>query len=65
MTAPARWRHLGVGLTGLVAACAAQNGLPFLTAALRAEGLTLPQTSLLVSAPPAPSARSRWPRPWR
>ncbi|MGY1651862.1 MFS transporter [Geodermatophilus sp. SYSU D01119] len=49
----ARWRHLGVGLTGLVAACAAQNGLPFLTVALRAEGLTLPQVGLLVSAPTA------------
>ena len=50
---PARWRHLGIGLVGLVAACAAQNGLPFLTVALRAEGLTLPQISLLVSAPTA------------
>ncbi len=50
---PARWRHLGVGLTGLVAACAAQNGLPFLTVSLRAEGLTLPQVGLLVSAPTA------------
>ncbi|PRY51212.1 sugar phosphate permease [Geodermatophilus tzadiensis] len=49
----ARWRHLGVGLVGLVAACAAQNGLPFLTVALRAEGLTLPQVGLLVSAPTA------------
>ncbi len=48
-----RWRYLGVGLTGLVAACAAQNGLPFLTVALRAEGLTLPQVGLLVSAPAA------------
>ncbi|SFP58276.1 Sugar phosphate permease [Geodermatophilus dictyosporus] len=54
-TAPprARWRHLGVGLVGLVAACAAQNGLPFLTVALRADGLTLPQAGLLVSAPTA------------
>ena len=49
----ARWRYLGVGLTGLVAACAAQNGLPFLTVALRAEGLSLPQIGLLVSAPTA------------
>ncbi len=49
----ARWRHLLVGLTGLVAACAAQNGLPFLTVALRGEGLTLPQVSLLVAAPTA------------
>ncbi|PWW20974.1 sugar phosphate permease [Geodermatophilus normandii] len=49
----ARWRHLLVGLTGLVAACAAQNGLPFLTVALRGEGLSLPQVSLLVAAPTA------------
>jgi MFS family permease len=48
---PARWRHLGVGLVGLVAACAAQNGLPFLTVALREEGLGLPAIGLLVSAP--------------
>ena len=47
----ARWRHLAVGLAGLVAACAVQNGLPFLTVALRREGLTLAQISLLVSAP--------------
>ncbi|MBB3082793.1 MFS transporter [Geodermatophilus sabuli] len=51
--APSRWRHLGVGLVGLVAACAAQNGLPFLTVALRAEGLSLATISLLVSAPVA------------
>ena len=49
----ARWRHLGVGLVGLVAACAAQNGLPFLTVALRQEGLTLGRIGLLVSAPVA------------
>jgi MFS family permease len=49
----ARWRHLFLGLTGLVAACAAQNGLPFLTVALRGEGLTLPQVGLLVAAPAA------------
>ncbi|MGY1831820.1 MFS transporter [Geodermatophilus sp. SYSU D01180] len=49
----ARWRHLAVGLTGLVAACAAQNGMPFLTLALREEGLTLPQAGLLVAAPTA------------
>lgn len=60
MTAPdvaaggdARWRHLGVGLVGLVAACAVQNGLPFLTVALRAEGLPLTVIGLLVSAPTA------------
>ena len=49
----ARWRHLGVGLVGLVAACAVQNGLPFLTVALRAEGLSLAAIGLLVSAPTA------------
>jgi MFS family permease len=47
----ARWRHLGVGLLGLVAACAVQHGLPYLTVAWRAEGLTLAQIGLLVSAP--------------
>ena len=50
---PARWRHLGVSLAGLVAACAVQNGLPFLTVALRAEGLSLAAIGLLVSAPTA------------
>jgi MFS family permease len=49
----ARWRHLGVSLVGLVAACAIQNGLPFLTVALRAEGLSLAAIGLLVSAPTA------------
>jgi MFS family permease len=49
----ARWRHLGVGLLGLIAACAVQNGLPFLTVALRAEGLSLTAIGLLVSAPTA------------
>ncbi|SNS33908.1 Sugar phosphate permease [Geodermatophilus pulveris] len=49
----ARWRHLGVSLLGLVAACAVQNGLPFLTVALRAEGLSLSAIGLLVSAPTA------------
>jgi MFS family permease len=49
----ARWRHLGVGLVGLVAACAVQNGLPFLTVALREEGLPLAAIGLLVSAPTA------------
>ena len=49
----ARWRHLGVSLVGLVAACAVQNGLPFLTVALRAEGLSLAAIGLLVSAPTA------------
>ncbi|MDP9428634.1 MAG: hypothetical protein M3Q47_07030 [Actinomycetota bacterium] len=63
---PARWRHLGVGLLGLVAACAVQNGLPFLTVALRAEGLSLTAIGLLVSAPTAGLVLSllawvRWP----
>ncbi len=49
----ARWRHLGVSLVGLVAACAVQNGLPFLTVALREEGLPLTAIGLLVSAPTA------------
>ncbi|SHN49213.1 Sugar phosphate permease [Geodermatophilus obscurus] len=51
--ADARWRHLGVSVVGLVAACAIQNGLPFLTVALRAEGLSLAAIGLLVSAPTA------------
>jgi sugar phosphate permease len=51
--ADVRWRHLGVGLVGLVAACAVQNGLPFLTVALREEGLSLAAIGLLVSAPSA------------
>ena len=46
-----RWRHLGVGVLGLVAACAVQYGLPYLTIAWRAEGLALAQIGLLVSAP--------------
>lgn len=49
--AGSRWRHLGVGLLGLVAACAVQHGLPFLTVAWRSEGLSLAQIALLVSAP--------------
>jgi MFS family permease len=49
--APSRWRHLAVGVLGLVAACAAQYGLPFLTVAWRSEGLSLAQIGLLVSAP--------------
>jgi MFS family permease len=48
---PARWRHLLIGLLGLVAACAVQHGLPYLTVAWRAEGLSLAQIGLLVSAP--------------
>jgi MFS family permease len=48
---PARWRHLLVGLLGLVAACAVQHGMPYLTVAWRAEGLSLARIGLLVSAP--------------
>jgi MFS family permease len=48
---PARWRHLLVGLLGLVAACAVQHGLPYLTVAWRSDGLSLAQIGLLVSAP--------------
>jgi len=46
-----RWVVLAVGMTGLIAACAFQYGLPFLVPAFRAGGLTLAQAGLLVSAP--------------
>jgi sugar phosphate permease len=46
-----RWMMLAIGMTGLIAACAFQYGLPFLVPAFRAEGLTLAQAGLLVSAP--------------
>jgi MFS family permease len=46
-----RWAVLAFGMTGLVAACAFQYGLPFLVPAFRADGLTLAQAGLLVSAP--------------
>jgi sugar phosphate permease len=49
----ARWRQLGVSLVGLVLACAIQDGLAFLTVALRAEGLSPAAIGLLVSAPAA------------
>lgn len=42
---------LGVGLVALVAGCAAQYGLAYLIPALRAEGLSLEEATLLVSAP--------------
>jgi MFS family permease len=48
-----RWVVLAIGMTGLVAACAFQYGLPFLIPAFRAEGLSLAQSGLLVSAPVA------------
>jgi MFS family permease len=46
-----RWAVLAFGMTGLIAACAFQYGLPFLVPAFRADGLTLAQAGLLVSAP--------------
>jgi sugar phosphate permease len=46
-----RWVVLAVGLVGLIAGCAAQYGLAFLIPAMRAEGLTLQEASLLVTAP--------------
>jgi hypothetical protein len=52
----ARWRHRGVGLVGLVAACAVQHGLPFPTVALHAEGLSPAAVGLLVSTPTAGTA---------
>jgi MFS family permease len=45
------WIVLGVGMLGLVAACAFQYGLPFLVPAFRADGLSLTQAGTLVSAP--------------
>jgi sugar phosphate permease len=46
-----RWTVLAVGLLGLIAGCAAQYGLAFLIPALRAEGISLEEASLLVTAP--------------
>lgn len=46
-----RWAVLAIGMTGLIASCAFQYGLPFLVPAFRADGLTLAQAGLLVSAP--------------
>jgi sugar phosphate permease len=48
---PRRWTVLAVGVLGLIAGCAAQYGLAFLIPALRAEGLSLEEASLLVTAP--------------
>ena len=48
---PRRWLVLAVGLLGLTAGCAAQYGLAFLIPALRAEGLSLENATLLVTAP--------------
>ncbi|MGI8336331.1 MFS transporter [Actinomadura scrupuli] len=54
-TPPARWRWvvLAVGLGAMTAGCAAQFGLPFLIPALRAEGLSLGQASIVVACPMA------------
>jgi sugar phosphate permease len=46
-----RWVVLAVGLVGLIAGCAAQYGLAFLIPALREEGMSLEQATLLVIAP--------------
>jgi MFS family permease len=48
---PDRWRHLLLGLAATLVSCAFQYGLGYLVPALRADGLTLPQAGLLVSAP--------------
>lgn len=50
---PRRWLVLGVGLAALIAGCAAQYGLAYLIPALRAEGRSLEEATLLVSAPVA------------
>lgn len=46
-----RWLVLAIGLLGLIAGCAAQYGLAYLIPAFRAEGLSLEEATLLVSAP--------------
>jgi sugar phosphate permease len=48
---PRRWLVLAIGMTGLIAACAFQYGVPYLVPTFRADGLTLAQAGLLVSAP--------------
>ncbi|HEX2883811.1 MAG TPA: MFS transporter [Candidatus Limnocylindria bacterium] len=48
---PRRWLVLGVGLVGLIAGCAAQYGLAYLIPAFRAEGRSLEEATLFVSAP--------------
>ena len=48
---PRRWLVLVVGLLGLTAGCAAQYGLASLIPALRGEGLSLAEATLLVTAP--------------
>jgi sugar phosphate permease len=46
-----RWLYLLVGLAATMVSCAYQYGLGYLLPAFRAEGLSLPQAGLLVSAP--------------
>jgi Major Facilitator Superfamily len=46
-----RWVVLCAGLTGQIAACCFQYGLPFLVPSFRAAGLSLTQASAMVSAP--------------
>src|SRR3954452_7171533 len=46
-----RWLYLFVGLAATLVSCSYQYGLGYLIPAFRAEGLTLPQAGLLVSAP--------------
>ena len=50
-TGPRRWVVLAIGMVAMIAACAFQYGLPFLVPAFRADGLSLAQAGLLVSAP--------------
>ena len=50
---PRRWFVLVVGLLGLTAGCAAQYGLAALIPALRGEGMSLEEATLLVTAPVA------------
>jgi sugar phosphate permease len=46
-----RWLMLAFGWLAMVAGCAYQFGLPYLIPALRADGLSLRQASVLVSTP--------------
>lgn len=46
-----RWFVLAVGMTGLVAACAFQYGLPYLIPFFLVSGVSLTEAGLLVSAP--------------
>lgn len=50
---PRRWLVLVVGLLGLTAGCAGQYGLASLIPALRGEGMSLADATLLVTAPVA------------